>query len=125
MERDISDTRSQFRPGESLSPPGRGEGEGSSDARVAAGAGFRTRTATSQPASLYATSAGQEDPSANRTRSFITKLAPMMMPPSIWLRAPSGEITSPASAAHHTRLSRTSSSTSTSATTAANEAIFL
>ena len=59
------------------------------------------------------------------TRSRITKLAPWMIPPSSWLRAPSGAITSPASAAHQMRLSLMSSSASNSTTTAANEAMFL
>ena len=54
-----------------------------------------------------------------------TKLAPWMMPPSIWFLAPSGAMTRPASAAHQTFFRRISSSTSTSTTTAANEAMFL
>ena len=56
---------------------------------------------------------------AARLLALHPQLAAWMMPPSNWLRAPSGLMIRPASAAHQIRLSRTVCSTSTSATTAA------
>ena len=53
-----------------------------------------------------------------RTRSFSVQLVAWIAPPSIWLAAPSGLITSPASTAMVSRRTRTCVTASTSATTA-------
>ena len=43
---------------------------------------------------------------SSRTPSFSAQLIAWTMPPSSWLIAPSGLITSPPSQAHHTRVTR-------------------